>query len=62
MRLIKAIGILFFFLHYYIFLTLTVLANLIVYLWKHLTQDAPDKHQISPFQKTHDHVFASMGI
>lgn len=57
MKLLKLIGIAFFFLHYYIVLAIALLKNLGCFLWNAVKQTAEKVH-ISPFAATHPLVFA----
>lgn len=59
MKLLKIVGIAFFFIHYYIVIFFALLKNMLTYLWKTLTQTHTAKpHHISPFSATHPQVFA----
>lgn len=49
MKPLKFLGILFFFVHYYLFLAYVVIRNAVQYLWRMLTQKVTEKHHISPF-------------
>jgi hypothetical protein len=62
MKLLKMIGIAFFFLHYYVVIALATLKNALYFVWKMVTQNSPDKHHVSPFAATHPHVFAPICI
>ena len=61
MKPLKFLGILCFFVHYYLFLAYAVLRNAFQYLWRLLAQKTTEKHHISPFEATHAQVFAGIG-
>lgn len=61
MKPLKFLGILFFFLHYYLFLGYAIIRNALQYLWRLVAQKPTEKHPISPFEATHAHVFAGIG-
>jgi hypothetical protein len=61
MKILKMVGIGFFFLHYYAVLLLALVKNILCFLWKAVTQSTGEKHHINPFNATHHHVFAHIG-
>lgn len=58
MRLLKTLGILFFFLYYYFVIGLTTILNAVVWFWKAITRGDPEKHKVNPYEATHSLVFA----
>lgn len=61
MKLLKLLGMAFFFIHYYIVLGIAFLRNAGYYLWNAAKQTAEKVH-ISPFAATHPLVFAPVRI
>lgn len=61
MKLLKMVGIAFFFLHYYVVIALAFVKNILIYLWRMIMQTHAEKHHISPYSATHSHVFAHIG-
>lgn len=61
MLALKLIGILIFFVHYYIVLALVACKNALCYFLRFVTQRTSEKHHISPFTAAHSHVYATIG-
>jgi hypothetical protein len=54
------LGILCFYIHYYVVLALIAFVNVFKYLWKFFTQTSSDKHHISPYEAVHKDVFSHL--
>jgi hypothetical protein len=52
MKILKIVGIMVFFVYYYLFLAYVVLKNLFQYLWQTATQLGQKTH-INPYEATH---------
>lgn len=61
MKLLKLLGMAFFFLHYYIVIAIALFKNTACFLWNAAKQTAEKVH-ISPFAATHPLVFAPVSI
>lgn len=60
MRALTLLGLGFFYLHWVLVFVLTLLCNLLKIIWGKLVQTNPDKHHLTPFEVTHDHVFSHL--
>jgi hypothetical protein len=60
MRFLKTLGILIFFIYYYIVIALTIILNCVAWLWKIISRKDSDKHRVSPYEVTHRLVFAQI--
>jgi hypothetical protein len=58
MRFLKTLGILVFFIYYYVVIGFTTVVNAVVWLWKTIARKDPEKHRVSPYEATHNLVFA----
>ena len=58
MRFLKTLGILVFFIYYYIIIGFTTVVNAVIWLWKTIARKEAEKHRVSPYEATHHLVFA----
>lgn len=57
-KALTSIGLFFFYVHWCVVFLLTLICNVFKFIWKSVSQATPEKHHLSPFETTHDHVFA----
>lgn len=62
MKPLKILGILLFYIHYYVTLSIYTLCNLLGYIWSWTNQSSVAKPHINPYKATHSYVFAHISI